>query len=65
MKCSFCEQPLACQQCGKPFQPRRSETHLAIYQPDMEISCPECQNVLICKMCGYVFGADESAETDL
>ena len=59
MKCSFCDLPLACKACGKPFRPRQHETLVATYQPDMEISCPECQAVLQCKTCGYVYGEQE------
>jgi DNA-directed RNA polymerase subunit RPC12/RpoP len=59
MKCSFCEEPLICKSCGKAFRPQRGETHLAVFQPDMEVKCPECAKVLICKMCGYVFGEVE------
>jgi hypothetical protein len=63
MKCSFCEQALVCKSCGKPFQPRRAATHVAAYQPDMEVSCPECQEVLVCKVCGYVYG-EQTEERD-
>jgi hypothetical protein len=56
MKCSFCEQPLVCQHCHKPFQPRSGEAHVGAYQPDMEIACPQCQKVLICQVCGFVYG---------
>jgi hypothetical protein len=59
MKCSFCEQPLVCKSCKKSVRPRRDETHLAVYQPDMEISCPECQELLVCQACGYVYGEPE------
>jgi hypothetical protein len=59
VRCSFCEQPLACKACKQPVQPRRGETHLALYQPDTEVLCPSCQKVLICKACGFVYGADE------
>jgi hypothetical protein len=59
IKCSFCEQPLYCKACGKPFRPRRGATHVGIYQPDMAISCPECQATLICQACGYDYGQGE------
>ena len=59
MKCSFCEMPLACKACGKPFKPRQRETLTAVYQPDMQIGCPECQAVLTCKWCGYVYGEED------
>jgi hypothetical protein len=59
IKCSFCEQPLICKSCGRPFQPRQSATHIAVYQPDMAISCPECQELLVCKACGFAYGEDE------
>jgi hypothetical protein len=59
MKCSFCEQTLVCKACRRPFQPRRGETHLGAYQPDMQVSCPECQKVLACAQCGYVYGDPE------
>jgi rubredoxin len=62
MKCSFCEQPLACKSCGKAFAPRKGETHLGAYQPDTHVNCPECQKVLICKACGYVYGEEERDE---
>lgn len=60
MKCSFCELPLACKACGQPFRPRRRETHIAAYQPDMQIFCPECHAVLKCKSCGYVYGEEDA-----
>jgi DNA-directed RNA polymerase subunit RPC12/RpoP len=59
MKCSFCDQPLICKSCGRPFRPLRGETHLAAFQPDMEVKCPECKEVLACKLCGFVFGEVE------
>lgn len=59
IKCSFCEQPLACKSCHQPFRASRSETHVAVYQPDMEVLCPACQEVLVCKNCGYLYGAEE------
>jgi hypothetical protein len=59
MKCSFCELPLACKTCGKRFQPHLRDTHLAAYQPDMQIYCPECHAVLKCKSCGFVYGEEE------
>jgi hypothetical protein len=62
MKCSFCEQPLVCKSCRRPFQPRKGETHLGAYQPDTQVSCPECQKVLTCAACGYVYGEDEGEE---
>ncbi len=64
MKCSFCEQPLACKACGQPFRPRGSEGHVGAYQPDMEVLCPECQKVLACKACGYVYGEPEAEPDD-
>jgi hypothetical protein len=63
MKCSFCEQPLVCKNCQQPFRPRRGETHVAAYQPDMQVNCPECQKPLICRVCGFVFGEEEEAES--
>jgi hypothetical protein len=60
LKCSFCEQPLVCKACHRPFQPRSGETHLGLYQPDMAVSCPECQKPLVCKVCGFAFGGDEA-----
>ncbi len=60
MKCSFCEQPLVCKSCGRPFHPPKGETHVAVYQPDTEVSCPQCQQVLACRACGYVYGDAEA-----
>jgi hypothetical protein len=59
MKCSFCEQPLICKACGRPFHARSGETHVAVYQPDMAIACPHCEKQLVCKACGFVYGEDE------
>jgi DNA-directed RNA polymerase subunit RPC12/RpoP len=64
IKCSFCEHPLQCNHCGKPFRPRRGDTHVAVYQPDMEVNCPECQHKLICKACGFVYGGEEEDDAD-
>jgi DNA-directed RNA polymerase subunit RPC12/RpoP len=59
MKCSFCDAPLICKSCNRPFKPHHAAPHLAAYQPDMEVACPECHAVLVCKLCGYVFGEEE------
>jgi hypothetical protein len=59
MKCSFCEATLVCKACRQPVRPRRGETHVAVYQPDMQVACPECQKVLVCQACGYVYGEEE------
>jgi hypothetical protein len=56
MKCSFCERELRCKSCSRLFRARSSAAHLGVFQPDMEIFCPECQAVLVCKECGYVYG---------
>jgi rubredoxin len=29
----------------------------------MEVSCPECQKVLVCSACGFTYGGEESDET--
>jgi hypothetical protein len=63
IKCSFCEQPLVCKACRRPFRPRSGEMHVAVYQPDLEIKCPECQKVLECNSCGFTYGADDRDET--
>lgn len=62
MKCSFCEQPLVCKNCDKPFHPKRSETHEGAFQPDTEVSCPECKKTLVCRACGFVFGQDQEED---
>jgi hypothetical protein len=62
IKCSFCERPLVCKACNKPFHPRSGETHLGVYQPDTAVSCPECQKLLVCKHCGFAYGEDEKAD---
>jgi DNA-directed RNA polymerase subunit RPC12/RpoP len=64
MKCSFCEAVLVCKHCGKPFQARKSESHVAVYQRDMEIACPECQKVLVCKACNFVYGDPDEPEEE-
>lgn len=64
MKCSFCEEPLVCKNCRHPFQPKSGEAHAGIYQPDMQVFCPECQTVLACAACGYVFGEDEPRDAN-
>ncbi|HEV3443463.1 MAG TPA: hypothetical protein VG099_02415 [Gemmataceae bacterium] len=64
MKCSFCEQPLICKSCGRPFHPRRGETHVGVYQADMAITCPECQKLLVCKACGFAYGGDEEEQSE-
>ncbi len=61
IKCAFCEQQLVCNTCGKPFRPRQSETHVAVYQPDMAIFCTECQQRLVCKACGFIYGEEEES----
>jgi hypothetical protein len=62
IRCSFCEEPLACAACGKPFRPKTGEGHVGVYQPDMAVSCPECQMLLVCKSCGYSYGEEEDKE---
>ena len=62
MKCSFCEAPLRCKNCDKPFQPKESETRAGAFQPDTHVYCPECGKTLACRACGFVFGEDEEKE---
>jgi hypothetical protein len=62
MKCSFCEQPLACKACKQPFQARGDAAHTAVYQPDMQIHCPHCDKILVCRHCGFVYGEDEDTD---
>jgi hypothetical protein len=62
LRCSFCEQPLVCKACRRPFRPRQGETHVGLYQPDMAVSCPECQKPLVCQQCGFAYGEDESED---
>ena len=64
MKCSFCEAPLTCKACSRPFRPRGAETLLAAYQSDMRVVCPECQQPLVCKSCGFVYGEREEEDED-
>ena len=64
IKCSFCEQPLVCQACSRPFRPTSPEAHAAVYQSDMAVSCPECKSDLICKECGYNYAENEEEEAD-
>jgi len=64
MKCSFCEQTLVCKTCRHPFQPRRREMHLAAFQPDMQIFCPECRKPLVCRWCGCVYGDASEGEEE-
>jgi hypothetical protein len=63
MTCSFCEEPLACKNCRRPFHPKSGESHQGVYQPDTQVYCPECQTVLACAVCGYVYGDDGRPDT--
>jgi DNA-directed RNA polymerase subunit RPC12/RpoP len=56
--------PLACKECGKAFKPVQAESFIAAYQPDMQITCPECHAVLKCKSCGFVYGEPDSDELE-
>ena len=62
MKCSFCEQMLVCKACHRPFRPRSGEVHVGVYQPDLEIRCPECQKVLVCNGCGFAYGTEDDRD---
>lgn len=59
IKCSFCEQPLVCAACGRPFVPSSPESYAALSQPDMALFCPACEAQLVCKACGFVYGEEE------
>jgi hypothetical protein len=63
MKCSFCEARLVCKHCRQPYQPRQLASHLAAYQRDMQVNCPECQKLLVCRECGYEYGEEEEEGT--
>jgi hypothetical protein len=62
MKCSFCEAALVCKACNRPFRARGAETLIAAYQPDMQVICPDCQQLLVCKTCGFAYGEQENDE---
>jgi hypothetical protein len=63
VKCSFCEQPLVCKACNRPFRARAAEALTAVYQPEMIVVCPECQKTLVCKACGFAYGEEEEEDT--
>jgi hypothetical protein len=56
MKCSFCEQPLVCKYCRRAFHAHSEQAHVGVFQPDTQVACPECQKVLTCAACGFVYG---------
>jgi hypothetical protein len=62
MKCSFCEQPLVCKACSQPFRPREANVLTAAYQAEVQVLCPECQKLLACKVCGFVYGEEDEGE---
>jgi hypothetical protein len=64
MKCSFCEASLVCKSCKQPVRPHNPATHVAVYQPDMQVFCPECQKLLVCQSCGFVYGEQEEEEPE-
>ena len=66
VRCSFCEQPLLCKACNRPFVPRDLDTHRALYQPEYLVVCPDCheptrirhttlddgKRIRVCQHCG-------------
>ena len=59
MKCSFCERPLVCRECQKPYKPASEEEYRANFEPETSIYCPHCENLLVCNACGVPCGPVE------
>lgn len=51
MRCSYCERPLICKECGLEFEPRDQEQYEALSRPEEPLICQGCDAVLICHWC--------------
>jgi DNA-directed RNA polymerase subunit RPC12/RpoP len=59
VKCLYCEQPLICAHCGRPFVLRDQAAHDSFYQSESVVRCPCCHGVLRCRSCGIAYTGGE------
>ena len=64
MKCTSCEQPLVCAECGKAFRAPDESVYRATHEPESAVTCPVCEAPLVCRLCGYAYsGEADRADT--
>ena len=60
MNCCYCDRPLVCDSCQRPYQPSSAKSFQSLYQPEYPVICTQCEETLRCRSCGAVYsGSDE------
>jgi hypothetical protein len=62
--CAYCEKPLNCDNCRTEYVPPTEDHYLALSQPDIPLSCPECGEILVCHWCKTPYDGDAEGEAD-
>lgn len=65
MNCCYCERPLLCDSCGKPFEPHSQADFMSLHQAELPVICRACDRVLQCRWCGAIYsGAEDEYAND-
>jgi hypothetical protein len=59
MKCCYCDRPLVCAGCSKPYRPATAADYASLHQREYPVYCPNCEQMLRCRACGAVYSGAE------
>jgi hypothetical protein len=62
--CAYCEHPLTCDSCQAEYLPPSQQQYEALSRGEDVITCPTCQQVLVCHWCKTPYDGTTEAGTD-
>jgi len=62
--CTYCNNPLECDDCREPYVPPSPEHYAALSRPEVALACPECGATLICHWCKTPYDGGEESEVN-
>ncbi len=61
---AYCEKPLICDDCRAEYVPPSPDHYLALSQPEIPLTCPQCGAVLVCHWCKTPYDGNPGGEAD-
>lgn len=58
-KCTECEFPLVCNDCGHTYRIGSQREYEAFFDHLEPVYCPECHHLLVCRYCGHSYDSDQ------
>ncbi len=60
--CAYCEHPLTCDGCQAEYLPPSQEHYDSLSRYEVVVTCPACQEVLVCHWCKTPYDGGGEAE---